>query len=117
MSKLTFDPFSVFGKFILTIMLLIVLTLVNGLTFKILWSWFIVTTLHAPAITVPVALGFSLMITFLMERIDTSKTKTSEPETKAETDGLWMKFAKNTFSRIAMCCLYLALGWFCKLWM
>lgn len=77
---------SIFGAFIAVIGLmvafvaLIVLSAsLNGYVLSKLWAWFVVTTFHAPALSLPAAIGLGLVVSYLTyQHIDTAKN----PESK-----------------------------------
>lgn len=40
-------------------------SILNGYVLSILWAWFIVPTFHAPVLSIPVAIGVSMVIHYL----------------------------------------------------
>ena len=44
--------------------ILILYSLVNGLVMSLLWAWFMVPIFHLPALTIPGAIGVSLLISY-----------------------------------------------------
>lgn len=57
----------------------------SGYVLSILWSWFVVPSLHVPTISVPVAIGFALVVRFLAPSSSSSESK--EDKTFAEHVG------------------------------
>jgi hypothetical protein len=49
--------------------LLVLNTIAEGFVLSILWSWFMVTTFGLPAISIPVAIGISLLVSVTTLRI------------------------------------------------
>lgn len=53
--------------------------LLNGYVLSKLWAWFIVTTFHAPPLSLPAAIGLALVVSYLTyQHADTPKN----PESK-----------------------------------
>jgi hypothetical protein len=52
----------------------------SGYVLSVLWSWFVVPSLHAPAISVAVAIGFALVVRFLAP---TSSSESDDDKTFA----------------------------------
>jgi hypothetical protein len=69
----------------------------SGYVLSILWSWFVVPSLHAPAISVAVAIGFALVVRFL--------APASSSESKDDKT-----FAENVGSVVGASLLYPAVG-------
>ena len=81
--------------------LLVLNTLVEGLVLSVLWSWFMVSAFGLPPISIPVALGISLLISVATFRVR------NEDLEEVETDKALMK------SGVKLLCLFifLGLGW------
>ncbi len=81
--------FGCFGAIIFAIVIVIFTTIINGLVFVQLWDWFIATTFGVSPLTLPQALGLSLVVgSFtrnLARKSDTSKDK--DPKTFSELFG------------------------------
>lgn len=54
-----------FGKFMASLMMVIILVIVSGYTLSILWSWFITPTFDVKELTVIQAIGLSLVKGYL----------------------------------------------------
>lgn len=52
-------------------------TIFSGYALSILWGWFIVKTFNAPALTIPIAIGISMIVNYLTQSIDTKKNDDS----------------------------------------
>lgn len=55
------------------IALMLIGAILNGFVLCKLWIWFIVPTFGLPTLTIPVALGISLMASYLTSRPDTNQ--------------------------------------------
>lgn len=52
------------------------IAIVRGWVMTVLWSWFVVPTFHLPELSIPVAIGLSLMIgMFIAKRISAEKSE------------------------------------------
>lgn len=60
-----------------TIFAIIVSVLLNGYVLSVLWGWFIVPVFGLPALSIPVAIGLALVVSFLTKdvTIDDSSDK------------------------------------------
>lgn len=61
------------GKFALAILNLaytIGCTILSGYVLSILWAWFIVSTFGLPLLTIPVAIGIMLVVSYLTKQAD-----------------------------------------------
>lgn len=76
--------------------------LVYGWVLTILWGWFIIPTFKQPALSLPVALGMSLLIRFV-SRVDTSDLQKAKLE-KGEAWGRYVGLLSAPF-------LVLFFGW------
>ena len=56
-----------------TILVVVFSIIYNGFALSVLWGWFIVPSLGAPALTVPYAIGVAMVVAFLTEKIDLNK--------------------------------------------
>lgn len=71
--------------FYLTMFVLLILSsVVNGLVLKIMWEWFVADTFGLPSLTIPLAIGLSIVVGFLTYQ-DSTTDKTS-PESKSEAE-------------------------------
>ena len=75
-----------FGLFWLPI-LLVASCIYSGWVLAKLWAWFIVPTFNAPFLSIPVAIGISLIIGF------TAKNHNVKTE---ETEGIWEAIVSST---------------------
>lgn len=81
----------------------------RGYVFCVLWGWFIVSTLGAPALSVPAAMGITALAHFGMgnqstrEAIDTLKARTP----KKDAPSIWMLLWGSLSSSVVT----LGIGW------
>jgi hypothetical protein len=68
----------ILGKIALCLILGIPGYIYNGYIFSILWEWFIVSTFNLPVLSIPVAIGISLVIRFFIHRSYKSSTEFAE---------------------------------------
>ncbi len=54
-------------------LLIAVAAAANGYVLSILWGWFIVTTFHAPALSIPAAIGISMVVSYLTATYNDAK--------------------------------------------
>ncbi len=47
----------------------------SGFVLSQLWVWFIVPVFHAPQLTIPIAIGISMTVSYLTRQLDTAKDK------------------------------------------
>lgn len=67
------DLYEPLGKFVLVILNLfysIGCTILSGYVLSILWAWFIVSTFGLPLLTIPVAIGIMLVVSYLTKQAD-----------------------------------------------
>ena len=67
------DIYEVLGKFALAILNLayaIGCFILNGCVLSILWAWFIASTFGLPLLTIPVAMGIMLVVSYLTKQAD-----------------------------------------------
>lgn len=57
--------FGCFGIGIAFILLLVLSAIINGFVLSILWSWFIVPLFGLPTLTIPQAIGISMIVSYL----------------------------------------------------
>lgn len=64
---------SYIGYAVVTIALGFYTNILNGWAVAKLWHWFIVPTFKLPELSIPIAIGVSLIVTYLTIRISTKK--------------------------------------------
>lgn len=67
------DLYEALGKFALAILNLaysIGCFILSGYVLSILWAWFITSTFGLPALTIPVALGIMVVVSYLTKQAD-----------------------------------------------
>lgn len=77
--------------------------IVNGLTVSILWRWFIVSKFDLPALTIPQAMGFSLVVSYLT--VVLKKDESNQPYWKTLLEGFLTSVIKATFALIIGLCI------------
>ena len=79
-----------------------VLTMIlQGFVLKVLWAWFVVPTFQLPGLTIPAALGLSMVTSYLTHQYHKDERSIEEQ----------MVYAVNE------CLLALAIGWIIHLFM
>lgn len=61
------------------IITIVVQTFLNGVVAKYLWLWFVVPTLNTPPLSLPAAMGISLLVGFLTSHL-VNRGKTTDPD-------------------------------------
>ena len=77
--------------------------MVNGYVFSVLWTWFAVPQFHVSPLSLPGAMGISLLVKFLTGNI---------PTKKEETDIGYMMAVSCAWYGTALLC-----GWILSHWM
>ena len=68
--------------FLFGLLLLVIAIPLNGFAVQQLWAWFIAPTFHLPELTIPVAYGISLFVSFVAKQsLDVETKKRNEAET------------------------------------
>ncbi len=75
------------GVICTTIFVLLYSVLMNGWALATLWKWFVVPTLGAPLLSIPAAIGASIIVTYL----------THQDVESTDTDDSWEKSMLNKF--------------------
>ena len=96
-------------KTVLSIFLVLFGIIIDGVTFQILWGWFIVGTFDAPPLTLSQALGVSLIIGYARYGLSTKK----EEEEKGVVHG----FVKSFITTCVVAGSFLFYGWIITLFM
>lgn len=65
------------GYVVVTIVLMIYSALMNGWAFCKLWAWFIAPTFGLARLSIPAAIGFSLVVSYLTHKISDSGPESS----------------------------------------
>jgi hypothetical protein len=61
------------GESLIAMVLAIPAAIWNAFVLKMLWGWFVAPIFHLPTLTIPVAIGISLIVGILTYQIDYSK--------------------------------------------
>lgn len=96
----------IIGYITTTIVLVIYASIMNGWCLAKLWAWFVVTTLNAPPLTIPAAIGLAVIVKFFQP---TAKRNKEQKWSKLLTEGAVI----STVSPLVT----LGIGWLVKLWM
>jgi len=78
----------------------------NGWALSKLWAWFVATTLNAPSLTIPAAIGLAIVVKFFQPFAKRDKEKKF-------TDALIEGALIATMSPLVS----VGIGWLVKLWM
>jgi hypothetical protein len=73
-----------FGSFTLSI----VEYFLNAYVLTVLWSWFIVSTFHLPALTIYAAMGLTLVVAYLTKQPDFTGQEIDDYATKMKVYGI-----------------------------
>ena len=79
----------------------------SGYALSILWGWFIVSAFHAPALSIPAAIGVSMIVSYMTYH------GTPTDKDKSFTD----KMIEGIAMGIARPALTLFAGWTVKFWL
>lgn len=58
----------------------VVSAILGGLALSVMWGWFVVPTFDAPPLSIPVAIGIALVVSYLTDHRTTAKEKGKEPD-------------------------------------
>lgn len=94
------------GYLFVTILIVVYATILNGWALAKLWSWFIVKTFELPPLSIPAAIGLSIVVGYLTHQLDTKENK--DEYWKTLVKGLALATAKPIFT--------LLFGWIVQLW-
>lgn len=75
----------------------------RGYVLSVLWAWFVVTTFEAPALSIPAAIGLSLVVGFLTQQYQQTKTDNDQDQTIRIIVGLGITIGAPAFA--------LLMGW------
>ncbi len=64
-----------------TIILMVYAAMLNGWALAKLWSWFIVKTFELPALSIPAAIGLSMVVGYLTHQMSDKKNEDEYLET------------------------------------
>lgn len=96
----------VLGIVFITIVLTVLGAIWSGYVLSILWGWFIVPTFNLPALSIPLAIGIALVISYVTHQTNFDKKK------EELTDMENLKYAGRVFSWLALKpALALLIGW------
>lgn len=70
------------GKFFVSSIVLVLTVFLRGWAFSVLWGWFVVKQFDLPAISIPLAIGISLIVSYLT--YDTAQALQRQREDKRE---------------------------------
>lgn len=99
--------FLVIGSAVGIAALLALTSIWSGYVLSVMWGWFIVPVFHAPALSIPVAIGFSLVVSYLTHQM----TPNSERKPGWDEFGSSMAYA---FIKPAIALLF---GWIVTHWL
>lgn len=99
-----------FGKTIYAILVIIVAILLGGLTFSILWNWFMVSIFDLRSLTIPQAIGLITIVNYL-------NYKENKHESENETDSVIYKLTKTFLKYLSRCLITLFTAWVITLFM
>lgn len=99
-----------FGKAIYGTLLIIVIMLLGGLTFSILWNWFMVPIFDLKSLTVPEAIGLITMLNYL-------KYQKNKDQSENQTNSTIYELTKTFFEYLFICLISLFFAWVITLFM
>ena len=83
------------------IFIVIISTIIKGFVLVKLWGWFIIPVFNAPVLSVPYAIGLSLLVNYI----------TPTEESKEEDEELASKFLKLGAKAVIAPLIVLLFGW------
>lgn len=98
-----------FGLLCLFLVLTVITCIFGGYTLSILWGWFIVPTFSLPQLSIPVAIGISIIINKM--------TKNPTQDKENEGGDLNEQLVKSFFFGVFMNLFALLMGWIVTLFM
>jgi len=91
------------GQFIIGMLTGIFLLIFRGFTICTLWGWFIYEQFSLPALTMPTAMGMSLLMGVIVQRQFFFKRDIDEIKNSDSAEGLYV----TVFNAIKMVCLFI----------
>ena len=71
--------FLVFGVIVLTVLLMVGVTILQGWVLTVLWGWFVASIFGLPQLTIPAAIGISIFIN-MFKSYNINRNKASSEE-------------------------------------
>ena len=90
-----------------TIILMVYASILNGWALSKLWSWFIVTTFGMPVLSIPAAIGFAMVVTYLTHQMSDKESK----------DEYWQTLVKGAIAATIKPLFALLFGAIVKAWL
>ena len=94
------------GYITTTVVLVICSIITHGWALSKLWAWFVVTTLNAPPLTIPAAIGLATIVKLFRPLAKRDKENRSVDE-----------LIESAFISIMSPLVGVGIGWLVKLWM
>ena len=90
------------GLFVFVVIATIIGSIVGGYVLSIMWGWFVVPLFNLPPLSVPYAIGISLVVSFL-----TQPNYKSSPDKEKAISKVIAEIVVGMFSPL----MYLGIGW------
>ena len=84
--------FMLLGALLLIPTLIVIGTLINGCVLSVIWDWFMVPIFGLTALSIPEAIGVSMVVTHLTFKHKTDNREKTEKEKKADTIDAYVHF-------------------------
>lgn len=97
----------VIGYITTTAILMVYAAMLNGWALAKLWSWFIVGTFGLPALSIPAAIGLSMVVSYLTHQMSDKKNE----------DAYWKILVKGWVAATIKPIFALLFGAIVKLWL
>jgi len=97
------------GYATVTILLMVFSALFNGYALSVLWGWFIVPTFNSPQLSIPAAIGVSMIVGYLAKTIKVDDEDKQKPFGETLFKGAVLSVLKPTIA--------LMFGWVVSVWM
>ena len=97
----------IIGYIATTIILMVYVSMINGWALAKLWSWFMVQTFDLPVLSIPEAIGLSLVVSYLTHQTSANKTE----------EKYWEILVRGGVTTTAKAIFALLFGAIVKLWL
>jgi putative Mn2+ efflux pump MntP len=97
----------IIGYISTTIILMVYAAMLNGWALAKLWSWFIVQTFNLPVLSIPAAIGLSMVVGYLTHQMSDKKNE----------DEYWETLVKGGVAATVKPIFALLFGAIVKLWL
>jgi hypothetical protein len=97
------------GYITATIITMIYAAMLNGWALSLLWAWFIIPTFELPKLSIPAAIGLSMVVAYLTYQVRNNKDE--------EKEKYWESLVRGGLTTTTKALFALLFGAVVKMWM